>query len=76
MKFPQFTLRDLFWLMLVVGMGLVWWLDHNVLRMGAGMSEESRRAGMVTMERMKLAMEKEGFLWEPSSQTMVKQESP
>jgi len=27
MKLPQLTLRDLFWLVLVVGMGVGWWLE-------------------------------------------------
>jgi hypothetical protein len=25
----SFTLRDLFWLTLLVGMGVGWWVDHN-----------------------------------------------
>jgi hypothetical protein len=29
MKLPRFTLRDLFWLMLVVAMGCAWWLDRR-----------------------------------------------
>jgi hypothetical protein len=29
MKLPQVSLRDLFWLVLVVGMGLGWWIDHQ-----------------------------------------------
>lgn len=75
MKLPQLSLRELFLLALIVTLGTMWWIDHNVLKMGIGMSEQTRRAGSATMERMKLAMEKEGYLWEPSSQTMVKQES-
>jgi len=31
MKLPQLTLRDLFWLVLVVGMGLGWWMQHRSL---------------------------------------------
>jgi hypothetical protein len=27
----RFTIRDVLWLMVVVGMGLVWWLDHSLL---------------------------------------------
>jgi len=29
MKLPQLTLRDLFWLVLVVAMGCAWGLDHR-----------------------------------------------
>jgi len=29
MKLPQLTLRDLFWLVLVIGLALGWWLDHR-----------------------------------------------
>lgn len=29
MKRPGFTLRDLFWLVLVVGLGLGWWVERN-----------------------------------------------
>jgi hypothetical protein len=32
MKRPTFSLRDLLWLMLVVGMGLGWWLDQDRVR--------------------------------------------
>jgi hypothetical protein len=32
MKRPSFHLRDLFWLVLVVGMGLGWWLDQDRIR--------------------------------------------
>ena len=28
MKLPQLTLRDLFWLVALAGMGCAWWLDH------------------------------------------------
>ena len=31
MKLPQLHLRDLFWLVLVVGMGCAWWLEHRRL---------------------------------------------
>jgi hypothetical protein len=27
----RFTLRDVFWLTLVVGMGVGWWMDHRAL---------------------------------------------
>jgi hypothetical protein len=72
----KLTLRELFLLVALAAMGCGWWLDHNVLRIGVGMSEESRRAAMATMERMKLSMESEGFRREPSSQTMVRMDSP
>jgi hypothetical protein len=29
MKLPQLTLRDLFWLVLVAGMGCAWWVDNS-----------------------------------------------
>ena len=32
MKLPQLSLRDLFWLVLVVGMGCAWWVDRSGLR--------------------------------------------
>jgi Tfp pilus assembly protein PilX len=32
MKRPTFYLRDLLWLVLVVGMGLGWWLDQERIR--------------------------------------------
>jgi len=32
MKLPQLSLRDLFWLLLVVAMGCAWWLDHQIMR--------------------------------------------
>lgn len=28
MKLPRFNLRDLFWLVLVVGMGCAWWMER------------------------------------------------
>jgi len=31
MKLPQVSLRDLFWLVLVVGVGCAWWLDRTQL---------------------------------------------
>jgi hypothetical protein len=31
MKIPQLSTRDLFWLTLVVAMGLGWWLDRQQL---------------------------------------------
>ena len=31
MKFPQLTLRDLFWLVLVCAMALGWWLERAAL---------------------------------------------
>ena len=31
MKLPQLHLRDLFWLTLVVALGLGWWVDHRLL---------------------------------------------
>ena len=32
MRLPQLSLRDLFWLMLVVGIGLGWWIDQDRIR--------------------------------------------
>ena len=32
MKLPRFTLRDLFWLVLVAAMGCAWCLDHWSLK--------------------------------------------
>jgi hypothetical protein len=29
MKLPRFTLRDLFWLVLVAGMGCAWWVERQ-----------------------------------------------
>ena len=29
MKLPRFSLRDLFWLVLVAAMGLGWWVDRS-----------------------------------------------
>ncbi len=29
MKLPQFSLRDLFWLVALVAMGSGWWVDHR-----------------------------------------------
>jgi hypothetical protein len=31
MKFPQLSLRDLFWLVLVCAMGCAWWVDRSRL---------------------------------------------
>jgi len=31
MNRPSFTIRDLFWLVLVVGMGCAWWVDRHGL---------------------------------------------
>jgi len=28
MKLPQFTLRDLFWLVALAAMAAAWWVDH------------------------------------------------
>lgn len=32
MKRAHITLRDLFWLLLVVGIALAWWLDQDRIR--------------------------------------------
>lgn len=32
MKRPAFSVRDLFWLMLVAGLGLGWWADQDRMR--------------------------------------------
>jgi hypothetical protein len=32
MKRPTFYLRDVFWLVLVVAIGLGWWMDHDRIR--------------------------------------------
>ena len=29
MKLPRFTLRDLFWLVLVAAMGCAWWVERQ-----------------------------------------------
>jgi len=29
MKLPRFSLRDLFWLVLVVAMGCAWWVNYS-----------------------------------------------
>ena len=31
MKVMRFTIRDLLWIIVVVGMGLGWWVDHRTL---------------------------------------------
>lgn len=33
MKRPTITLRDLFWLILVIGISLGWWLDQDRIRL-------------------------------------------
>ena len=33
MKLPQFSLRDLFWLVLMVGISFAWWRDRSGLAM-------------------------------------------
>jgi hypothetical protein len=38
MKLPQLTLRDLFWLVLVIALSLGWWLDRKAII--ARMSDE------------------------------------
>jgi hypothetical protein len=40
MKYFQATLRDLFWLMLVVAMGLAWWADRARHQTRARMHEQ------------------------------------
>jgi hypothetical protein len=51
MKRLQLTLRDLFWLVLVVGMGCGWWVDRRSLQGQADWSHEKsealRKAGFV-----------------------------
>ena len=32
MKLPQFSLRELFWLVLVCAMAIGWWLERSLLR--------------------------------------------
>lgn len=71
MKLPQLSLRDLFWLSIVLLMAVAWWIDDGTLRMGWGMAEESRRNMIATMERMKTEMKANGYQWDPSSQRMV-----
>jgi hypothetical protein len=70
----KLTLRDLFWLTVVVTMSFFWWIDHNVLLMGTGMCEESRRAMLKTLEDMRHALETSGLQWEPTSKKIVKKE--
>jgi len=48
----KLSLRDLFWLMLVVGMGCAWWLDRARFLKREAMAREnySRYAGMSETE--------------------------
>ena len=45
MRVPQFTIRDLLWLMVVVGMGVVLWMDRS--RIHRLHSELDRREGQL-----------------------------
>jgi hypothetical protein len=44
MNLPKLNLRDLFWILVVVAMGVCWWLDHRAtqLRFAACDSELKR----------------------------------
>ena len=52
MKLPQLSLRDLFWLLLVVAVGLGWWIDQDRIR-----RHEQALAG----EREKLRIQVQGL---------------
>jgi hypothetical protein len=57
MKLPRFSLRDLFWLVLVVGMGCAWWLDHASLTVPPKPTPQIRvpDGGVVTGMRLPLS---------------------
>jgi hypothetical protein len=40
MKLPQFTLRDLFWLILATSLGLAWWIDRTRLAAAKSAAED------------------------------------
>ena len=41
MKRPRFTLRDLFWLVLVAAMGCAWWANHHSFKELQRLREEA-----------------------------------
>jgi len=53
MRMPKLYLRDLFWLVLIVGMGLAWWMDHtrqtnrNLHLLRSSMLWETRTDGVI-----------------------------
>jgi len=44
MKLPQLSLRDLFWLVLVVGICLGWWIDQDRIRRQGEALKASKKA--------------------------------
>jgi hypothetical protein len=77
MKHFKFTLRDLFWLVLVVGMGCAWWVEQRQVQMeltNARMELDSERYKSAlaaiehreTKESLKLVdakLRETGFRW-------------
>jgi len=56
----RFTIRDVLWLTVVVGLGCGWWLDHK--RQNAAMSalSESKREAEEKLNRLLIALERRG----------------
>src|SRR5262245_27728589 len=50
MQRPTITLRDLFWLLLVIGLGLGWWLDQDRIRR----QRESLEAAALRLDALSL----------------------
>lgn len=44
MKLPQFSLRDLFWLLAMMAMGLGWWSNHHSFQEFQRLRDEARLA--------------------------------
>jgi len=44
MKLPRFTLRDLFWVVLVVALGLGWWLESGKCHERLAVEADKRKA--------------------------------
>jgi hypothetical protein len=57
MKLPQFTLRDLFWLVLVAGCLCAWWADRS--RIVARETALEARATELKVQFAQLALEQE-----------------
>lgn len=53
MKLPQLSLRDLFWLLLVVALGCAWWVRGRELAIERGKNEKLTR--LLPWQTVKLA---------------------
>lgn len=71
MKLPQLSLRELFWITLVVALSLGWWLDRSVLSARWEALLSSARGISTDNEAMRWAVAAAGYKFEPTGNTSL-----